>query len=63
MKYKRIIHYKLNEKGFNKLDNQTKNDLLKKKLLKVKFVVNNDNYQVASDSNLIPEYLKELIVR
>ena len=30
MKYKRIIHYKLNEKGFNKLDNQTKNDLLKK---------------------------------
>ena len=61
MKYKRIIHYKLNEKGFNKLDNQTKNDLLKKKLLKVKFVVNNDNYQVASDSNLIPEYLKELI--
>ena len=40
IKCKKLIYYKLNEKGFSKLDNQTKNDLLKKKLLKVKFVVN-----------------------
>ena len=25
IKYKRLIYYKLNERGFNKLDNQTKN--------------------------------------
>ena len=61
IKYKRLIYYKLNERGFNKLDNQTKNDLLKKKLLKVKFSVNYDTYQDASDKNLIPNNLKDLV--
>ena len=61
IKHKNLIYYKLNEKGFSKLDNQTKNDLLKKKLLKVKFVVNNNNYLNASNNNSIPNVLKELI--
>jgi len=61
IKHKNLIYYKLKEKGFSKLDNQTKNDLLKKKLLKVKFVVNNNNYLNASNNNSIPNVLKELI--
>ena len=61
IKHENLIYYKLNEKGFSKLDNQTKNDLLKKKLLKVKFVVNNNNYLNASNNNSIPNVLKELI--
>ncbi|MDC1338457.1 hypothetical protein N8160_03600 [Pelagibacteraceae bacterium] len=61
IKCKKLIYYKLNEKGFSKLDNQTKNDLLKKKLLKVKFDVNNDNYNDALNNNLVPNTLKELM--
>ena len=61
IKHKNSINYKLNEKGFSKLDNQTKNDLLKKKLLKVKFFVNNENYDDALNNNLIPNVIKELI--
>ena len=61
IKCKKLIYYKLNEKEFSKLDNQTKNDLLKKKLLKVKFVVNNENYDGALNNNLIPNVIKELI--
>ena len=45
IKYKRTIYYQLNQKGFDKLDNQTKNNLLKDKLVKIKFSVNPDKYK------------------
>jgi len=54
IKYKRTIYYNLNQKGFDKLDNQTKNNLLKKKFVKIKFSVDTDNYKDALDNNTLP---------
>ena len=61
IKYKRLIYYKLNQRGFDKLDNQTKNDLLKNRLVKIKFSVNYDGYGEASNKNSVPNNLKELV--
>ena len=57
----RIIYYNLNQKGFDKLDNQTKNNLLKKKFVKIKFSVDTDNYKDALDNNTLPNNLKDLV--
>jgi|TARA_B110001452_G_C15104459_1_gene385049 hypothetical protein len=61
IKYKRTIYYNLNQKGFDKLDNQTKNNLLKKKFVKIKFSVDTDNYKDALDNNTLPNNLKDLV--
>ena len=61
IKYKRTIYYQLNQKGFDKLDNQTKNNLLKDKLVKIKFSVNTDKYKEALNINSVPNNLKELV--
>ena len=61
IKYKRLIYYKLNQRGFDKLDNETKNNLLKNKLVKIKFSVNYDGYEEASNKNSVPNNLKELV--
>ena len=61
IKYKRLIYFKLNQKGFDKLDNDTKNNLLKNKLVKIKFSVNYDGYEEASNKNSVPNNLKELV--
>ena len=61
IKYKRTIYYQLNQKGFDKLDNQTKNNLLKDKLVKIKFSVNPDKYKEALNTNSVPNNLKELV--
>ena len=61
IKYKRLIYYKLNQRGFDKLDNQTKNDLLKNRLVKIKFSVNYDGYGEASNKNSVPNNFKELV--
>ena len=61
IKYKRLIYYKLNQRGFDKLDNDTKNNLLKNKLVKIKFSVNYDGYGEASNKNSVPNNLKELV--
>jgi len=61
IKYKRLIYYKLNQSGFNKLDNDTKNNLHKNKLVKIKFSVNYDGYGEASNKNSVPNNLKELV--
>ena len=61
IKYKRLIYYKLNQRGFDKLDNQTKNNLLKNRLVKIKFSVNYDGYEEASNKNSVPNNLKELV--
>lgn len=61
IKYKRTIYYKLNHKGFDKLDNQTKNNLLKNGFVKIKFSVNTDNYKDALNKNEVPNNLKELV--
>ena len=54
IKYKRLIYFKLNQRGFDKLDNETKNNLLKNKLVKIKFSVNYDGYEEASNKNSVP---------
>ena len=61
IKYKRLIYFKLNQRGFDKLDNDTKNNLLKNKLVKIKFSVNYDGYEEASNKNSVPNNLKELV--
>ena len=61
IKYKRLIYFKLNQRGFDKLDNETKNNLLKNKLVKIKFSVNYDGYEEASNKNSVPNNLKELV--
>ena len=61
IKYKRTIYYNLNQKGFDKLDNQTKNNLLKKKFVKIKFSVDTDNYKDALENNTLPNNLKDLV--
>ncbi len=61
IKYKRTIYYNLNQKGFDKLDNQTKNNLLKNKFVKIKFSVDTDNYKDALDNNTLPNNLKDLV--
>ena len=61
IKYKRLIYYKLNQRGFDKLDNDTKKNLLKNKLVKIKFSVNYDGYGEASNKNSVPNNLKELV--
>ena len=61
IKYKRTVYYNLNQKGFDKLDNQTKNNLLKKKFVKIKFSVDTDNYKDALDNNTLPNNLKDLV--
>ena len=61
IKYKRTIYYNLNQKGFDKLDNQTKNNLLKKKFVKIKFSIDTDNYKDALDNNTLPNNLKDLV--
>ncbi len=61
IKYKRTIYYTLNQKGFNKLDNETKNNLLKNKFVKIKFSVDTDSYKEALNKNSIPNNLKELV--
>jgi len=61
IKAKRLISYILNRKGFNKLDNDTKNNLLKNKLVKIKFLVNAEGYENASAKNTVPNNLEELI--
>jgi len=61
IKYKRLMYYKLNQRGFDKLDNDTKNNLLKNKLVKIKFSVNYDGYGEASNKNSVPNNLKELV--
>jgi hypothetical protein len=61
IKAKRLISYILNRKGFNKLDNDTKNNLLKNKLVKIKFLVNAEGYENASTKNTVPNNLEELI--
>ena len=61
IKYKRLIYFKLNQSGFDKLDNETKNNLLKNKLVKIKFSVNYDGYEEASNKNSVPNNLKELV--
>ena len=61
IKYKRTIYYNLNQKRFDKLDNQTKNNLLKKKFVKIKFSVDTDNYKDALENNTLPNNLKDLV--
>ena len=61
IKYKRLMYYKLNQRGFDKLDNYTKNNLLKNKLVKIKFSVNYDGYGEALNKNSVPNNLKELV--
>ena len=61
IKYKRLMYYKLNQRGFDKLDNDTKNNLLKNKLVKIKFSVNYDGYGEALNKNSVPNNLKELV--
>lgn len=61
IKYKRLMYYKLNQRGFDKLDNDTKNNLLKNKLVKIKFSVNYDSYGEALNKNSVPSNLKELV--
>ena len=61
IKYKRLMYYKLNQRGFDKLDNDTKNNLLKNKLVKIKFSVNYDGYGEALNKNSVPSNLKELV--
>ena len=61
MKYKDQVSYKLNEKAFDELDQETKSKLLKENYLKLKVSINNRNFKEAYDNNLIPIELKQIV--
>ena len=61
MKYKSTMSYKFNEKEFDKLDNEIKNNLLKENLLKVKYKLDTQKYSEAFEKNTVPVQLKELV--
>ncbi len=61
MKYKSTMSYKFNEKKFDKLDNEIKNNLLKENLLKVKYKLDTQKYSEAFEKNTVPVQLKELV--
>ena len=61
MKYKDQVSYKLDEKAFDKLDQDTKSKLLKENYLKLKVSINNRNFKEAYDNNLVPIELKQIV--
>ena len=61
MKYKDQVNYKLDEKAFDKLDQETKSKLLKENYLKLKVSINNRNFKEAYDNNLLPIELKQIV--
>lgn len=61
MKYKDQVSYKLNEKAFDELDQETKSKLLKENYLKLKVSINNRNFKEAYDNNLVPIELKQIV--
>tara|TARA_Y100001970_G_C13422756_1_gene457397 strand:+ start:89 stop:481 length:393 start_codon:yes stop_codon:yes gene_type:complete len=61
MKYKDQVSYKLNEKAFDELDQETKSKLLKENYLKLKVSINNRNFKEAYDNNLVPIESKQIV--
>ena len=67
IKSKKLVSYLLDNKGFDKLNHQTKKRLLQtrvngKKILKFKFLIQPDEYKELLSQNLAPEELKSLVL-
>ena len=61
MKYRQQMSFKLNERAFNKLDEEIKSKLLKENYIKLKVSLKNKIFQEAYDNNLVPIELKQII--
>ena len=61
MKYRDQVNYKLDEKAFDKLDQETRSKLLKENYLKFKVSINNRNFKEAYENNLVPIELKQIV--
>ena len=66
-KSKKLVSYLLDNKGFDKLNLQTKKKLLQtringKKILKFKFLIKPNEYKELLSQNLVPDELKGLVL-
>lgn len=66
-KSKKLVSYLLDNKGFDKLNLQTKKKLLQtrvngRKILKFKFLIQPDEYKELLSQDLVPDELKDLVL-